>query len=150
VRTIGTAIIALALGRIHRLVDQCIGMEGFVCFRSFGGGAGAGVSGRALLDTFWTAEVELTVKSRQQISMAMVDAYKRQSHPNQPFVRFVAAATTTCFNGRDLDRSATLSSPRPSGCSGGRCRCAFTVVLLLSTPRPACPRPPVEDVRSIS
>jgi hypothetical protein len=65
-------------------------MQGFVRFHSFGGGAGAGSSDRALLDILWTAAVELTVKSRQQVSMAMVDPYKRQSHPKQPFVSFVA------------------------------------------------------------
>jgi hypothetical protein len=39
--TIGPAINALALCRIRRLVDECIGMQGFVCFHSCGGGAGA-------------------------------------------------------------------------------------------------------------
>jgi hypothetical protein len=55
VSTTGTAIIALALGRIRRQMDQCIGMQGFVCFHSFGGEAGAGFADRALLDILWTS-----------------------------------------------------------------------------------------------
>jgi hypothetical protein len=38
----------------------------------------------------WTAVVKLRVKSRQQVSMALVEPYKRQLHQNQPFVRFMA------------------------------------------------------------
>jgi hypothetical protein len=52
VNTIGTAIIALALSCIRGFVDQCIEMQGFVCFHSFGGGAGAEFPKRSLLDSF--------------------------------------------------------------------------------------------------
>jgi hypothetical protein len=89
VNTTGTANIALALGRIRAAVDECIGMQGFVCFHSYEGGADSGFSDRALLDVWWPAVGKVTAKSRQQVSMAMVGPYKNQSHPNQPFVRFV-------------------------------------------------------------
>ncbi|KAH9380184.1 hypothetical protein HPB48_019645 [Haemaphysalis longicornis] len=40
--TIGKEIVDLVLDRIRKLADQCSGLQGFLIFRSFGGGTGSG------------------------------------------------------------------------------------------------------------
>ncbi|KFO87683.1 Tubulin alpha-5 chain, partial [Buceros rhinoceros silvestris] len=40
--TIGKEIIDQVLDRIRKLADQCTGLQGFLVFRSFGGGTGSG------------------------------------------------------------------------------------------------------------
>lgn len=40
--SIGTEIINLVLDRIRRVADDCNSLQGFVLFRSFGGGTGSG------------------------------------------------------------------------------------------------------------
>ncbi|KAH8027203.1 hypothetical protein HPB51_003645 [Rhipicephalus microplus] len=40
--TIGKKIVDLVLDRIRKLADQCMGLQGFLVFHSFGGGTGSG------------------------------------------------------------------------------------------------------------
>lgn len=40
--SIGTEMIDLALDRIRKVADDCHSMQGFIVFRSFGGGTGSG------------------------------------------------------------------------------------------------------------
>ncbi|XP_050731829.1 tubulin alpha-3 chain-like [Eriocheir sinensis] len=40
--TIGREVVDLVLDRIRKLADQCSGLQGFILFRSFGGGTGSG------------------------------------------------------------------------------------------------------------
>ncbi|XP_071573869.1 tubulin alpha-1C chain isoform X1 [Temnothorax nylanderi] len=77
--TIGKEIIDLTLDRIHRLTEQCQGLQGFIIFHSFGGGTGSGFSSLLMeqLSADYPKRSKLTfsIYPAPQVSTAVVEPY---------------------------------------------------------------------------
>ncbi|XP_052683110.1 tubulin alpha-1A chain-like [Crassostrea angulata] len=77
--TIGKEIVDLVLDRIRKLADQCTGLQGFLIFRSFGGGTGSGFTSllkeRLSVDYGKKSTLEFSVYPAPQISTAVVEPY---------------------------------------------------------------------------
>ncbi|XP_031526738.2 tubulin alpha chain-like 3 [Vicugna pacos] len=77
--SVGPEVIDLVLERIRKLAEQCSGLQGFMIFRSFGGGTGSGFT--SLLMEQLSAEysgktkLELSVYPAPRISSAVVEPY---------------------------------------------------------------------------
>ncbi|XP_051690723.2 tubulin alpha chain-like 3 isoform X1 [Oryctolagus cuniculus] len=77
--SVGSEIIDLVLERIRKLAKQCSGLQGFLIFRSFGGGTGSGFT--SLLMEQLSAEysrktkLEFAVYPAPRISTAVVEPY---------------------------------------------------------------------------
>jgi len=77
--TCGKEIIDLCLDRIRKLADMCSGLQGFLLFRSFGGGTGSGFTSllmeRLAVDYGKKAKLEFTVYPAPQVSTSVVEPY---------------------------------------------------------------------------
>ncbi|KAH6947454.1 hypothetical protein HPB50_019047 [Hyalomma asiaticum] len=77
--TIGKEIIDVVLDRIRRLADQCMGLQGFLVFHSFGGGTGSGFTSllmdRLSVDYGKKSKLEFSVYPAPQVSTAVVEPY---------------------------------------------------------------------------
>ncbi|XP_073085548.1 tubulin alpha chain-like 3 [Manis javanica] len=77
--SVGSEITDLVLERIRKLAEQCSGLQGFLIFRSFGGGTGSGFT--SLLLKQLSAEydrktkLEFSVYPAPRISTAVVEPY---------------------------------------------------------------------------
>lgn len=77
--TIGKEVIDLVLDRVRRLSEQCIGLQGFLVFHSFGGGTGSGFT--SLLMEKLSGEygkkskLEFAIYPAPQLSPAIVEPY---------------------------------------------------------------------------
>ncbi|XP_039096284.1 tubulin alpha chain-like 3 isoform X1 [Hyaena hyaena] len=77
--SVGAGIIHLVLERIRKLAEHCAGLQGFLIFRSFGGGTGSGFT--SLLMEQLSAEysrktkLEFSVYPAPRISTAVVEPY---------------------------------------------------------------------------
>lgn len=75
----GKEIIDLVLDRIRKLTDQCIGLQGFLVFHSFGGGTGSGFTSllmeRLSVDFGKKSKLEFSVYPAPQVSTAVVEPY---------------------------------------------------------------------------
>ncbi|OXA58287.1 tubulin alpha-1 chain [Folsomia candida] len=77
--TTGKEIIDVTVDRIRKLSDQCSGLQGFLIFRSFGGGTGSGFTSllmeRLAVDYGKKAKLEFSVYPAPQVSTAVVEPY---------------------------------------------------------------------------
>uniref|UniRef100_A0A8D0ENM7 Tubulin alpha chain n=1 Tax=Strix occidentalis caurina TaxID=311401 RepID=A0A8D0ENM7_STROC len=77
--TIGKEIIDQVLDRIRKLADQCTGLQGFLVFRSFGGGTGSGFTSllmeRLSVDYGKKSKLEFSIYPAPQVSTAVVEPY---------------------------------------------------------------------------
>uniref|UniRef100_A0A0X3Q6F8 Tubulin alpha-1C chain n=1 Tax=Schistocephalus solidus TaxID=70667 RepID=A0A0X3Q6F8_SCHSO len=77
--TIGRELIDIVLDRIRKLADQCSGLQGFLVFRSFGGGSGSGFTSllmeRLSVDYGKKSKLEFSIYPAPQISTAVVEPY---------------------------------------------------------------------------
>ncbi|EHB05909.1 Tubulin alpha-1C chain, partial [Heterocephalus glaber] len=77
--TIGREIIDPVLERIRKLADQCSGLQGFLVFRSFGGGTGSGFTSLLMeqlsVDYGKKAKLEFSIYPAPQVSTAVVEPY---------------------------------------------------------------------------
>jgi len=77
--TIGKEIIDLVMDRVRRLADNCTGLQGFLVFRSFGGGTGSGFTSllmeRLSVDYGKKSKLEFAVYPAPQVSTAVVEPY---------------------------------------------------------------------------
>ncbi|BHF82154.1 hypothetical protein SprV_0802529200 [Sparganum proliferum] len=77
--TIGRELIDLVLDRIRKLADQCSGLQGFLIFRSFGGGSGSGFTSllmeRLSVDYGKKSKLEFAIYPAPRISTAVVEPY---------------------------------------------------------------------------
>ncbi|KAK2118340.1 Tubulin alpha-1A chain [Saguinus oedipus] len=75
----GKEIIDLVLDRIRKLADQCTGLQGFLVFHSFGGGAGSGFTSllmeRLSVDYGKKSKLEFSIYPAPQVSTAVVEPY---------------------------------------------------------------------------
>ncbi|XP_013361004.1 PREDICTED: tubulin alpha-1C chain-like, partial [Chinchilla lanigera] len=77
--TIGKEIIDLVLEQIRKLADQCSSLQGFLVFRSFGGGTGSGLTSllmeRLSVDYGKKSKLEFSIYPAPQVSTAVVEPY---------------------------------------------------------------------------
>ncbi|CAH8549732.1 unnamed protein product [Dicrocoelium dendriticum] len=77
--TMGREVIEITMDRIRKLVDQCMGLQGFLLFHSFGGGTGSGFTSllmeRIAADYGKKSRLEFAVYPSPQISTAVVEPY---------------------------------------------------------------------------
>ena len=77
--TVGKEIIDLVMDRIQRLTENCSGLQGFLVFRSFGGGTGSGLSSllleRLSLEYGKKSKLEFAVYPAPQVATAVVEPY---------------------------------------------------------------------------
>uniref|UniRef100_UPI00358E384C tubulin alpha-1A chain-like n=1 Tax=Myxine glutinosa TaxID=7769 RepID=UPI00358E384C len=77
--TIGKEIVDTVLDRIRKLADQCTGLQGFLVFRSFGGGTGSGFTSllmeRLSVDYGKKSKLEFAVYPAPHVSTAVVEPY---------------------------------------------------------------------------
>ncbi|XP_065087294.1 tubulin alpha-8 chain-like [Ochlerotatus camptorhynchus] len=77
--TVGRQIIEHASNSIQKLSEQCDGLQGFLIFRSFGGGTGSGLSSLLMqqitMDFGKKSKLEFAVYPAPRISTAVVEPY---------------------------------------------------------------------------
>nr|XP_054752903.1 tubulin alpha-1 chain-like [Lytechinus pictus] len=77
--TIGREYVDETLDRIRRLTDHCSGLQGFLIFRSFGGGTGSGFAAlleeRLSVDFGRKAKLEFAIYPSPLVSTAVVEPY---------------------------------------------------------------------------
>jgi len=77
--TIGREIVDVVLDRIRKLADQCVGLQGFLIFHSFGGGTGSGFTSllmeRLSVDYGKKSKLQFAIYPAPQISTAVVEPY---------------------------------------------------------------------------
>ncbi len=77
--TVGKEKVDETLDRIRKLADQCTGLQGFLIFRSFGGGTGSGFASllmeRLSVDFGKKSKLEFSVYPAPQIATAVVEPY---------------------------------------------------------------------------
>jgi tubulin alpha len=77
--TVGKELIDPTMDKIHRLADNCSGLQGFFVFHSFGGGTGSGF-GALLLERLSTdygkkSKLEFFIYPVPQLSSSVVEPY---------------------------------------------------------------------------
>ncbi|XP_074499453.1 tubulin alpha chain-like [Sebastes fasciatus] len=77
--SVGREIIDQVLDRVRKLSDQCTGLQGFLVFRSFGGGTGSGFTSllmeRLSVDYGKKTKLEFSIYPAPQVSTAVVEPY---------------------------------------------------------------------------
>uniref|UniRef100_A0A8D2CP01 Tubulin alpha chain n=1 Tax=Sciurus vulgaris TaxID=55149 RepID=A0A8D2CP01_SCIVU len=77
--SVGSEIISLVLERIRKLAEQCSGLQGFLIFRSFGGGTGSGFTSLLMeqlsVEYSRKTKLEFSVYPAPRISTAVVEPY---------------------------------------------------------------------------
>lgn len=77
--SIGREMIDLALDRIRKVADDCHSMQGFIVFRSFGGGTGSGFTTllmeRLCLDYGRTSKLEFAVYPAPRVKYQIYSKY---------------------------------------------------------------------------
>ncbi|XP_040104756.1 tubulin alpha chain-like 3 [Oryx dammah] len=85
--SVGPEILDLVLERIRKLVEHCSGLQGFLIFRSFGGGTGSGFTSLLLeqlsAEYSGKTKLEFSVYPAPRISTAVVEPYNSilTTHP---------------------------------------------------------------------
>jgi len=113
--TIGKEIVDLVLDRIRKLADQCTGLQGFVCFHSFGGGTGAGFTSllmeRLSVDYGKRTKLEIAIYPAPQICTAVVEPYNALlvthstlEHSDCSFIMDNEALYDVCRRNLDIER----------------------------------------------
>ena len=71
--TIGKEIVDLVMDRLRKLADQCMGLQGFLIFHSFGGGTGSGFTSllmeRLSVDYGKKSKLEFAIYPAPQVGM---------------------------------------------------------------------------------
>ncbi|XP_053463709.1 tubulin alpha-8 chain-like [Nycticebus coucang] len=77
--TVGPEVIDLVMDRIRKLTDQCIRLQGFLIFHSFGGGTGSGFTSllmeRLSVDYGKKSKLEFAIYPAPHMSTAVVEPY---------------------------------------------------------------------------
>ncbi|XP_060048373.1 tubulin alpha chain-like 3 isoform X1 [Erinaceus europaeus] len=77
--SVGSQVIDLVLERLRKLAEQCSGLQGFLLFRSFGGGTGAGFAAllmeRLRVEYDGKTKLEFSIYPGPRISTATVEPY---------------------------------------------------------------------------
>ena len=77
--TIGRELISEVQERIHKLTEQCEGLQGFMIYHSFGGGTGSGFASLLMehlcVDFGKKSKLEFAIYPAPQVSTAVVEPY---------------------------------------------------------------------------
>ncbi|XP_071517809.1 tubulin alpha-2 chain isoform X2 [Panulirus ornatus] len=77
--TIGKEIVDVVLDRLRKLVEQCAGLQGFLIFRSFGGGTGSGFASllmeRLSVEYGKKSKLEIAVYPAPRCATSVVEPY---------------------------------------------------------------------------
>ncbi|XP_021512386.1 tubulin alpha chain-like 3 isoform X1 [Meriones unguiculatus] len=77
--SVGSEVIELVLERTRKLAEQCSGLQGFLIYRSFGGGTGSGFTSllmeRLSVEYCKKTKLEFSVYPSPRISTAVVEPY---------------------------------------------------------------------------
>ncbi|KAI2808037.1 hypothetical protein BLOT_005979 [Blomia tropicalis] len=77
--TVGKQLIDQVADRIRKLAEQCVGLQGFFIFHSFGGGTGSGFSSllmeRLSVEYSKKSKLEFAIYPAPQVSTAVVEPY---------------------------------------------------------------------------
>ncbi|XP_025113848.1 tubulin alpha-1 chain-like [Pomacea canaliculata] len=113
--TVRKEILDLVLDRIRKLADMCSGLQGFLIFRSFGGGTGSGFTSLLLenlsVDYGKKSKLEFGVYPAPQIATAVVEPYNTiltthstLEHCDCGFVMDNEAMYDVCRRNLDIER----------------------------------------------
>ena len=121
--TIGKDHIETVLDRIRKQADQCNGLQGFLLFRSFGGGTGSGFSSllmeRLSADYGTKSKIEFSVYPSPRISTSMVEPYNAVfttqttlEHSDCVFLVDNEALYDICHRNLDIERPSYINLNR--------------------------------------
>ncbi len=124
--TVGKELVDQVVDRIRKLADQCTGLQGFLIFRSYGGGTGSGFASllmeRLSMDYGKKCKLEFCVYPAPQIATAVVEPYNSiltthttLEHADCSFMMDNEAIYELCKRSLDLDRPSYLTLNRLIG-----------------------------------
>ena len=111
--TVGKELVDKVLDRIWKLADQCTGLQGFLIFRSFGGGTGFAslLMERLSVDYGKKSKLEFSIYPAPQIATAVVEPYNSiltthttLEHADCSFMVDNEAIYEICKRNLDIDR----------------------------------------------
>ena len=113
--TVGKNMIDLVLNKIDKLAEQCTGLQGFLIFRSFGGGTGSGFTSllmeRLSFDYRKKSKLEFCVYPAPNVSTAVVEPYNSVltthttlDHSDAAFMVDNEAIYDICRRNLDIER----------------------------------------------
>ncbi|CAG0913601.1 unnamed protein product [Notodromas monacha] len=77
--TIGKELIDLVMDKVRKMAENCVGLQGFLVFHSFGGGTGSGFTSllmeRLSVEYGKKSKLQFTVYPAPQVSTAVVEPY---------------------------------------------------------------------------
>lgn len=119
--TIGREYIDIIMSHISKLVEKCDGLQGFLVFRSLGGGTGSGLGALILeklsVDYGKKSKLEFSVYPAPQISTSVVEPYNAvlSTHMEQSDCVFMVdneAIYDICKRKLDIDRPTYVNLNR--------------------------------------
>ena len=124
--TVGKELVDQVVDRIRKLADQCTGLQGFLIFRSYGGGTGSGFASllmeRLSVDYGKKCKLEFCVYPAPQIATAVVEPYNSiltthttLEHADCSFMMDNEAIYELCKRSLGLDRPSYTSLNRLIG-----------------------------------
>ncbi|XP_048450388.1 tubulin alpha-4A chain-like, partial [Rhincodon typus] len=124
--TIGKELIDPVLARVHKLADQCTGLQGFLVFHSFGGGTGSGFTSLLMehlsVDYGKKSKLEFSIYPAPRISTAVVEPYNSiltthttLEHTDCSFMVDNEAIYDICHKHLDIERPGYINLNRLIG-----------------------------------
>lgn len=124
--TAGKEHVDQCLDRVRKLADQCTGLQGFLIFRSFGGGTGSGFASllmeRLSVDFGKKAKLEFSIYPAPQIATAVVEPYNSVltthttlEHSDCSFLIDNEAIYDICRKNLDIERPGYVNLNRLLG-----------------------------------
>ena len=121
--TVGKEQIDKTLDKIRKIADQCSGLQGFLVFRSFGGGTGSGFASllmeRLSVDYGKKAKLDFCVYPAPQIATAVVEPYNAiltthttLEHSDVGFMVDNEAIYEICKRNLDIERPSYINLNR--------------------------------------
>ncbi|KAL5467042.1 hypothetical protein EMCRGX_G031209 [Ephydatia muelleri] len=113
--TVGKAMVDQATDRLRKIAEQCVSLQGFMVFRSFGGGTGSGFASllmeRLSADYGKKCKLEFSVYPAPQIATAVVEPYNSvltthstMEHSDCAFMVDNEAIYDICRRNLDIER----------------------------------------------
>ena len=124
--TVGKELVDQVVDRIRKLADQCTGLQGFLIFRSFGGGTGSGFASlqmeRLSVDYGKKSKLEFSIYPAPQIATAVVEPYNSiltthatLEHADCSFMVDNEAIYEICKRNLDIERPGYVNLNRLIG-----------------------------------
>ena len=124
--TVGKEKVDQCMDKIRKLSDQCSGLQGFLIFRSFGGGTGSGFASllmeRLSVDYGKKSKLEFSIYPAPQISTAVVEPYNSVltthttlEHSDCTFLFDNEAIYDICRKNLDIERPGYVNLNRLLG-----------------------------------